>query len=123
MLDRVTARVLEELNGICLDASYKVIGIKDLCQKFPKKLKIDEELLLQSINHLVERNYISLKYYDEEVICLSVLPKGRLFKEKSDELKVSKDKKFEIAWVALICGAIGAFIGSALSTILVLLIV
>lgn len=123
MLDRATAKVLDELNSICVDASYKVIEINDLCQKFPKKFKIDDKALLQSIEHLVERNYISLKYHDDEVICLSVLPKGRLFKEKNEELKFTKDKKFEIAWLSLICGAMGAFIGSALSTILILLIV
>lgn len=123
MLDRRTAKILEELNNICADGSYKVVEIKDICDAMPKKMSLDSESLEQSINHLVERNYVSLKYFDDEVFCISVLPKGRLFKEKNDELKIAKDKKFEIAWVSMICGAVGAFIGSAISTILVLLII
>jgi len=123
MLDKKTAKLLDELNGVCVDNSYKVIEIRDLCERMPQKLKIDNEVLLESIKHLVERNYISLKYFDEEVLCLCMLPKGRLFKEKSDEISLAKSKKFELAWVAMLCGAVGAFLGSAISTILILLIV
>ena len=123
MLDKKTAKLLDELNAICFDNSYKVIEIRELCEKMPKNLKVDHEILSECIRHLVERNYISLKYFDDEVYCLSMLPKGRLFKEKNDELSLAKDKKFELAWVAMLCGAVGAFIGSALSTILILLII
>ena len=123
MLDKRTALLLGQLNTICLDETYKVIEIKELCSKMPSKLKVNSQSLLESIKHLVERNYISLKYFDEDVFCLSILPKGRLFKEKSEELALVRSKKFELAWIAMLCGAVGAFLGSAFATILILLII
>jgi len=122
MLDRRTAQLLMELNKICSDETYKVIEKEELCKTMPKKYKLTNEVLEQIIDHLVERKYVSLKYADENEVCVSVLPKGKLFKERNDELSMEKNKRFEIAWVAMICGAVGAFFGSALATIILLLI-
>ena len=112
MLDKQTSILLANLNSICQDGSYKVIDKKDLINLNSKKYKLDEDSLKAMIEHLQERNYLSIKYSDDKVYCLSVLPKGRLFDEKSKELAKEKRKYNKLIIVTLSLSSIASFIGA-----------
>ena len=112
MLDKQTSILLANLNSICQDGSYKVIEKKDLINLNSKKNKLDEDSLKAMIDHLKERDYLSIKYSDDKVYCLSVLPKGRLFDEKSKELAKEKRKYNKLIIVTLSLSSIASFIGA-----------
>ena len=112
MLDKQTSILLANLNSICQDGSYKVIDKKDLINLNSKKNKLNEDSLKAMIEHLQERNYLSIKYSDDNVYCLSVLPKGRLFDEKSKELAKEKRKYNKLIIVTLSLSSIASFIGA-----------
>ena len=112
MLDKQTSILLANLNSICQDGSYKVIDKKDLINLNSKKNKLDEDSLKAMIDHLKERDYLSIKYSDDKVYCLSVLPKGRLFDEKSKELAKEKRKYNKLIIVTLSLSSIASFIGA-----------
>ena len=112
MLDKQTSILLANLNSICQDGSYKVIDKKDLINLNSKKNKLNEDSLKAMIDHLKERDYLSIKYSDDNVYCLSVLPKGRLFDEKSKELAKEKRKYNKLIIVTLSLSSIASFIGA-----------
>lgn len=112
MLDKQTTSLLQNLNQICGDGSYKVLEKEDLITKMPKKYKTDFDGLKLMIDHLQERNYLSVKYSDDKVYCLTVLPKGKLFEEKSEEIKNDKKKYNRLILTTLLLSTITAFIGS-----------
>ena len=112
MLDKQTSILLANLNSICQDGSYKVIDKKDLINLNSKKNKLNEDSLKAMIEHLQERNYLSIKYSDDKVYCLSVLPKGRLFDEKSKELAKEKRKYNKLIIVTLSLSSIASFVGA-----------
>ena len=112
MLDKQTSILLANLNSICQDGSYKVIEKKDLINLNYKKNKPDEDSLKAMIDHLKERDYLSIKYSDDKVYCLSVLPKGRLFDEKSKELAKEKRKYNKLIIITLSLSSIASFVGA-----------
>ena len=112
MLDKQTSILLANLNSICQDGSYKVIEKKDLIKSNSKKYKLDEDSLKAMIDHLKERDYLSIKYSDDKVYCLSVLPKGRLFDEKSKELAKEKRKYNKLIIITLSLSSIASFVGA-----------
>lgn len=91
MLDKRSQFLLRYINKECSEGSYKIIEINDMLSSFPKKYKIDYDTLAHSLNHLKQREYISIKYYDNDVFCLSPLPRGRCFFEQ--EIDNKKDKR------------------------------
>ena len=112
MLDKQTSTLLANLNAICQDGSYKVIEKNELINSVSKKNKIDEDALKAMIEHLQERNYLSIKYSDDKVYCLSVLPKGRLFEEKSKELANEKRKFNKLVVITLSLSSVASFVGA-----------
>ena len=112
MLDKQTSTLLANLNAICQDGSYKVIEKNELINAISKKNKVDEDALKAMIEHLQERNYLSIKYSDDNVYCLSVLPKGRLFEEKSKELANEKRKFNKLVVITLSLSSVASFVGA-----------
>lgn len=117
MLDKQTTSLLQNLNKICGDGSYKVLDKVDLLSKMPKKYKTDNDGLNSMISHLQERNYLSVKYTDDQVYCLAVLPKGRLYEEKNEELINEKKKYNKLIITTMTLSCVASFIGAFLAVI------
>lgn len=122
MLDKQTSELLRILNVLCKDSTYKVLSKREIIEKLATKFEIDEECLSQMLNHLAVRNYLDVKYFDNTVYCLAVLPKGKMFDEKVRELS-SERKKINKSLTILvvtstICGFLGAFLGALLSNLI-----
>ncbi len=98
MLDKRSELILIEINKQCQSGSFQVIEIVDLISCLPKKYLADVNLVTQCINGLTREGYIETKYHDSEVVCLSPLPKGRIFFESRVEKHHKSKKRF---WIAL----------------------
>ena len=68
MLDKFT---LSLLNIICESStpfSYKVFSIDYLTEQARKDLSCDNDMVLEGLNYLFERDYINVKYQDEKLL-------------------------------------------------------
>ena len=115
MLDKRSEALLRIINEECKEGSYKVLEVDDLIRSMPRKYKIDSEGIAQLMGYLSSGEYISVKYGDEEVFCVSPLPRGRrIFEVEEDERKFRKHIKFKY-FLFFIVGAAIAF-GITLAT-------
>jgi len=87
MLDKATAKLLTIISGICADGSSKIIEITDLLRELTPRQCADAKNLAQLMQHLADNEMITVKYSDESVYCVAVLPKGRV---TNDEAGVKK---------------------------------
>ena len=116
MLDKRSEALLRIINKECFEGSYKVLEVDDLIRLMPKKFKIDYEALSQIMGYLKSGEYVSVKYADNEVFCVSPLPRGRrIFEVEQEDLKNYKRRKikgfFILAFYLLLI--FGASLGAA----------
>lgn len=110
MLDRRTLKLLDVLNNECDGSGYKVFFISDLLLSLPEQYKTDVTGIRDCIDALAAREYISVKYEDENEICLTTLSKGRFaFENRIDE----EIEKHDSAVKYYLYSALGAFTGGA----------
>jgi len=116
MLDKRTEKLLFALTKICTDGSYKIIEISELTKEMLPRFRVSTEELARMARLLSDNEMIDVKYSDEKVYCISVLPKGRVSYEGARVEK--KGKKLNRATMFyLICGCFlagfaGAFLGA-----------
>lgn len=97
MLDKRSEALLQIINAECREGSYKVLEIDDLIRAMPKRFKIDIDGISQLIGYLKKGEYVSVKYADNEVVCISPLPRGRrIFEVEEDNKRHKKRKKIKI---------------------------
>jgi hypothetical protein len=102
MLDKRSEELLRIINKECNEGSYKVIEICDLIKLMPIKFKVDIDTINQLMGYLKHGEYISVKYSDKEVYCVSPLPRGRrIFEVEQEEKILTKKKKAKIAFISL----------------------
>ena len=98
MLDKRCEELLRIVNKECQEGSYKVLEVDDLIRLMPKKFKVDFDTISQLMGYLKTGEYVSVKYSDNEVFCVSPLPRGRRIfeveQEEKNSNKKSKLKKF-----------------------------
>ena len=103
----------------CDEDNYSIISINDLTQFYPKKYKLSIEELHQIVKYLEEREYIAVRHFDNENICLLPLSKIRLQNEQEEENNIEFSKLKTLAIIIIIfCfifGFIGALLGSFIS--------
>ena len=113
MLDERTFALLNLINLECQNGGYKVFLIKDLIYSMDK-YSFDEYDFLESVERLKNHQYISVKYQDDNEICLTPLIKGRLESEKRLERKIeqieNEKKYFFYSFLGGLCG--GVLVGS-----------
>ena len=115
MLDKRTARFLSIIAKICEDGSYKIVEKTFLTSEL--KGRTDFAMLDQMVRYLQDNEMIDVKYSDEKVHCLSVLPKGRVFHESS-RAAPKKSLFSRFAWVILIVAcSLAAFLGAFVASL------
>lgn len=119
MLDKRSLKLLDIINGECKGDGYKIFAFLDLSLMMPDELKLSAEEIKSSILTLKEREYISVKYADEEEVCVCPLPKGRLiFENRLDE----EIEKQESARKYFLYSSVGALVGGVLSGVITFII-
>jgi len=118
MLDRRTSILLDAINKRCTEGSYKVLAWAELKSELPEKYKIDKDNLTQMIEYLSTREFVSVKYSDENEICLAPLPRGRLYNEKESEIKTEQWKDIRGTIYTVAGSAIAAFAGAMIAVLI-----
>lgn len=86
MLDKRCVSLLEYIDKECAEGGYKVFEVKELLAALPAEFGADAEELERCVLTLSAKEYINVKYIDEEEICLIPLSRGRLvFERRLDE--------------------------------------
>ena len=117
MLDIKSKSVLKILIKECPYGSYNIIESKDIISAMPSRYKIDLEGLDNILIYLERQEYISIKYDDDGVYCLCVLPFGNEVLENEDNKK-REDKKSPRLWLFLIINFLSVFIAGLLGTMI-----
>ncbi|MCL2228242.1 MAG: hypothetical protein FWC00_00255 [Firmicutes bacterium] len=111
MLDKQTSKFLKVIAKICEDGSYKIIE-KSFLSAYTASVD-------QMIRFLQDNEMIDVKYSDEGVYCLSVLPKGRVTIETARtggrNPKIGNRNLLILIGVAFLASFIGAFLGTLLA--------
>ena len=119
MLDSIS---LALLNVICVntDAFYhKVFSIEFLLGEMPKELNVNKNAVIEGLTFLTERDYISVKYQDENEACVGITQKGRLVFENKIDQEIETSQK---ARKYLLFAFLGSVIGSLIGALIALLI-
>lgn len=89
MLDIKSKLVLKLLVKECPNGSYNIVEAKDIISLLPNRYRVDADGLDNILIYLERQEYISIKYDDDGVYCLCVLPFG------NEVLENEQDKKRE----------------------------
>ena len=122
MLDKRCLKLLDIINGECLNSGYKVIDISAVIAAMPASFGMDEENIRECLEMLSAREYVSVKYEDDKEVCLCPTPKGRLVFENriDDEIAEHRSRKYYFFYAFLGSAAGGAF--AALLAVLILIL-
>jgi hypothetical protein len=118
MLDDRTDYLLNFINRECSEGTFRIFSPSELLAAFPKKYAVDTDGLLLIMGYLKEREFILVKYADEESICLTPLPKGRLYHEERASRKKDIFHERKILWVAFLGSILGGVIGHLLALVI-----
>ena len=121
MLDKKTERFLGIINKICLDGSYKIIEKTELVKEMHDRTT-DFAALGHMLQYLQDNEMIDVKYTDETVFCLTVLPKGRAAVENAhhgipDSFRISKKTMLILIGSCFIAALAGSFIGALIASL------
>ncbi len=116
MLDTKSLLVLKILQNQIKGGNYKVVEKIDIISSLPKKYKCEVEELEHIVSYLERQDCVSVKYDDDEVFCLCVLPYSKNI--TTPEKKEKKKVPFLFASLIFIISFLGALLGSLLSAFL-----
>ncbi len=119
MMDTKTKLVLKILANECRDGNYKIVETSDIILSLPKHYRMDFEAIKHILSYLERQDIISIKYDDDGVYCLAVLPYGFeiLESEKSNLIRKDKSKEQKINITTVILSFVSALIGTILGII------
>lgn len=120
MLDKRTVVLLNKINELSSEGSYKIVDEEELLSCFPAKMKVDAEGLRQILSYLKNHRYIDLKYAEEGVYCVCPLPEGRMYFENAKQVK---SDSFRRRRDTVLMTAIGAFVGAFVGSVAVWLLI
>lgn len=120
MIDTKSKLVLKILAKECGNGNYKIVEIPDIIMSLPRHFRMDSEAVKHILTHLERQDIISIKYDDDDVYCLSVLPYGFeiLENEKPKLIKKEKTKERKLNIMTIFLSFISALIGTTLGIII-----
>ena len=114
MLDKRTSSLISKLDKLCDNGAYKVFDLNELATT----LKSKEDALKSDLNYLKDYGYIDIKYSDESVVCLAVLPKARAEKENLEDKAFTSKSIVRIMFFTCILSALFSFLGAFIATLI-----
>lgn len=117
MLDIKSKLVLKILVKECPNGSYNIVDAKDIISAMPNRYKIDIDGLYNIMIYLERQEFISIKYDDDGIYCLCVLPFGNEVLENETQQK-RENHKFSPLWVFLILNILTTFCSGIIGVIL-----
>lgn len=117
MIDTKSKLVLSILAKECGDGSYKIVEIPDIIMALPKRFRMDSDAVKHILTHLERQDIISVKYDDDDVFCLAVLPYGFEILENEKPIfpkKMREKAKNPVFFTIFLC-FLSSLFGSALA--------
>lgn len=113
MIDQKSRLVLKILAKECSGGSYKIVEIPDIIMSMPKHFRLDSESIKHILTYLERQNMISIKYDEDDVYCLAVLPYGFEILENENQKKEvpKKDSYFTPVLISFFSALFGTVIG------------
>ena len=123
MIDSRASEILNYINQVCQDGTYKIVSLNELIDAVSSVYNIDGDGVRHSLTYLAEREYISIKYEDEVEFCLCPLPKGRLhFETQIESIAENKQEHKSIVIASFLGGLIGSTVASIIAFIIYFLV-
>ncbi len=117
MLDIKSKIVLKILIKECPNGAYKIVESKDIISSMPPKYRVDFDGLDNILVYLERQEYISIKYDDDGIYCLCVLPYGNEILEK-EQNKKRENIKFPPFWIFLLILLLVSLVSSIAGSII-----
>ena len=124
MLDIKSKLVLKILLKECPGGAYKLVEAKDIISSLPSRYKVDYDGLENILVYLERQEFISIKYDDDGVFCLCVLPFGNEVLENEQNKKREKNSLFSFKnllifiSISFLSSLLGCFLAQILAKIL-----
>lgn len=118
MLDERSKLVLNYLVAECSEGAYRVIDMSEIINALPKRFKADDSTVSLCMDYLEKGNYISIKYKDAKMYCVSPLPFARQILENESNEREKTKKLYKIGSFLYVLVFACAFLGSFLAIIL-----
>lgn len=120
MIDIKSKLVLKILAKECNNGNYKIIEIPDIIMALPRHFRMESEAIKHILTHLERQDMISIKYDDDDVFCLTVLPFGfeTLENDKPKFIKKEKIKEKKLNVATIILSFASAFLGTSLGILI-----
>lgn len=116
VLDIKTKLILKILIKECPSGRYKIVDGKDVISSLPQRYKTDLDGLDEILSFLERQEMISIKYDDDGLYCMSVLPLG--YEEGSKSLsKQKREEKSPHFWINLLVTSIVSMLSGILGVI------
>ena len=112
MLDFRSKTILNYLVNECSEGSYRVVETSELTASLPKKVKADTNVIEQCMKYLEKGNYISIKYKDNNMYCVSPLPFARQLLESESNERQKTKKIIRVGSMLYVLVFVFAFLGS-----------
>lgn len=114
MLDERSKTILDFLVKECNEGSYRVVEVSDLLDALPARFKPDTGTVSLCMDYLEKGNYISIKYKDAKMYCVTPLPFARQILENESNEKQKSKKLFKIGtflyFLVFVCAFLGTFL-------------
>ena len=119
MLDIKSKLVLKILVKECPNGAYNIVEAKDIISSLPNKYRVDGDGLENILVYLERQEYISIKYDDDGVYCLCVLPFGNEVLEDEHYNKKREGINPPRLWLLITVIFMSSFLASFLGILLV----
>lgn len=121
MLDVKSKLVLKILNKECPNGAYKIVDSADIISALPNKYKMDYSALEHILNYLERQDCISIKYDDDNIYCICVLPFGcEICENVQKEKKPNKLSPIVYFIIVFILSLLASFISNLLAKLIVI---
>ena len=116
MIDTKTKLVLKILANECSDRNYKIIEISDIIMALPKHFRMESDAVKHILTYLERQDMISIKYDDDDVYCLTVLPYGfeTLENDKPKHAKRERTHEKNLNVATIVLSFVSALVGTIL---------
>lgn len=119
MLDLKSQTVLKILIKECKNGGYKIIETSDIISALPERYKTDAEGLKNILTYLEHSDCISIKYDDDGVYCLAVLPYAyKMVETKQEQKKKGITLPLKIYIIIFFLSFAASFLGALLSKLI-----
>ncbi len=121
MLDIKSKIVLKILNKECPNGAFKIVDSSDIISSMPNKYKVDFEGLKHILIYLERQDCISIRYDDDSVYCLAVLPYGYELCETAQQKEKLPKRKLPLYVIYIIIFTLcflGGLIGSLIANLI-----